>query len=755
MKILAEALAHSNCKFCGSPAAGSKYCCLGCETLDGNFQYKVPIPELSYLDQPNFKMLYKLNLGSFDYQLYVEGLHCSACVHLIEKLPYYDSEVEIARVDFSQSKLYLKVKNGFSLTKCMTTLSALGYAGQFLKASQEIKGIQERENKTALKKLAVAGACAGNIMLFVIPVYSGLLGPWKLAFNWMSFLLFLPIIFYSSTSFYKGAWSSLKMRMISIDLPITVAMLTGFFLSTINLIRGNDAIYFDSTASFIFLILSSRYLLKKIQQKYLTSLELEDIMVSDSFLRIDGLTETKIPLSEVNSGDLIKLVQGQIVPVDGHIENKSALVDVSVLNGEPMPRKFEMGMEIQAGSKIISPIVYLRAKNRASNSHLANTLKQLNEGLWSKSKFITLTDRTAHILILTVFAVAILFFIFYFNHDPQEAFNRSLALLVLACPCALALGSPLAIALAVKKAQEKGILVKNADVFEKLLSLKNIFFDKTGTLTETDLQLVSSKPKFLTDKTKSIILGLETHSYHPIAFALRKIWSKSEPAVLTGCCETAGFGVSGVLGTENYELATAVNQTESYGLEIDLKRNGQTIATLNFENSLREESAHCIQTLQKSGLNCFIVSGDSKSRVDRIAFITGIPLVQSFGNLSSNKKSEIVQSFKNTCMIGDGTNDSPSLAVADIGIAVKGSTYINLHAADVCFTRGGLTSLIDLFELSKKAKHVLTRNLGFSLIYNLTGAVLALSGYVSPWLAAILMPISSVLIIFSTLWGLR
>lgn len=711
--------------------------------------------DLSYLDQPEFKNQYRLNSNFFDYQLYVEGIHCSSCVHRIEKLPQRDSTVELARVDFGKSTLYLKVKEHFSLARAAEQLAAMGFRAQFVRSSEQTNTLQAQENKIFLKKLAVAGACTGNIMLFVVPIYSGLEGNLKIAFNWMSFLLFLPIVLYSGTIFYSGAWKSLKMRTINIDFPMSVALIGGFLLSTLNLIRNDDNIYFDSTASFIFLILCSRYILKRNQQKYLTSLKLEDVIGNDHYTRLSSTGESEIPMSEIRAQDLIRLRAGQLCPTDGILESGSRDIDVSILNGEPMPRTFEKGMNVLAGVKILSSQTVVRATATPTASHLARTLQELHEGLIRKSRFTTLTDRCAQILILVVFTLAIGVFTFYFGTNPQEAFNRSLALIVLACPCALALGAPLAMALALKKAQAKGILVKNNDAFEKILKVQNIFFDKTGTLTHMDLSLKNSTPAVISSELKTIIISLEQKSFHPIAFALRKAWPGVVATPIENLQEISNKGIQGQFDSHIYELSEDPNQTHSDDLTVQLKKDGEKICTLSFENSLRTEAKECVEKLILNKKNCFILSGDSTHRAQTIAMTCGLPTDQVFSHLSATEKRLFVQRSSNTCMIGDGTNDALALQAADVGIAVKGSTHLNLQAADVCFTNEGLTPLIDFFEVAQKAKKVLIRNLSFSLMYNLIGGTLALTGYINPWMAAILMPISSFLILLSTLWGLR
>lgn len=751
-----EAIAFKTCAYCGSPSGKDQYCCEGCRTLSQGFRdFSKGSSEFLFLDQANFKSMYRFIGSDCDYQLYVEGMHCSSCIHLIEKLPHYDKSITAARVDFGQSKLFLKVNENFSLSRAVQLLSAMGYKSYFLKPSDENDLNLQKENKALLKKIAVAGACAGNIMLFVIPVYSGLDGNWRTIFNGLSFLLFLPIVFYSGTTFYKSAWAGLKHRIINIDFPITLALLSGFILSTVNLVRGSGHIYYDSTASFIFLILCSRYVLRRIQQKYILSQNLSLSQRHQNFSRLSPAGEEVVSGDDFCEGDIIKVYANQVLPIDGLVESESIYADVSVLNGEPVPRKFEKGMEILAGSKIISDAVLLRVKEIRRHSHLSKLIDQLQSGVWKKSKFVSLTDRCAQVLILSVFSIAILTFLALYDSDPQEAFNRSLALIVLACPCALALGSPLAVALAVKKSYEKGILIKNTDAFEKVLKLKNIFFDKTGTLTGTQLVLTSSVPESLSEKIKQIFVSLEQKSYHPIAFAIREAFPSTKSIPVSDLREIMGKGVCGFIDNHFYECSSDNSYFDSSVISLSLKEDGHTISTLQFENPIRPESRETIANLQKRGMNCFIVSGDLQTRVNDVALVSRLPLGFAHGGMSSIQKQDLIRKYKNTCMIGDGTNDALALQAADVGIAVAGSTLINLQAADVFFTRSSLSSLLELFELAQKAKKVLVRNLIFSLAYNFVGGALAIAGLINPMLAAILMPISSLIILASTLWGLK
>lgn len=749
-----EAVVHQQCAYCGAESNGARYCCAGCENLDGKVESTIAASESLYLDLANIKNQFKLVRGPFDYQLHVEGLHCASCVHLLEKIPEFDHSVLEARVDYSRSSLAIRVKENFSLAKLVDLLKSWGYPAHFIALDEDSQEKINKENRALLKKLAVTGACAGNIMLFVIPVYSGLDGVWKIVFNWMSFFIFLPIIFYSGTQFYQGAWNSLRYKTVNVDLPITIALLSGFILSTINLFRGDGAIYYDSTAGFIFLILCARYYLKKTQQKFLSRNSLINSFSTEQYTLLDGKNEKIVTAQEIEIGHRLILKKGQICPVDGTLATAS-LIDLAVMNGEPLPRRFEKGMKILAGSKSLSEDTQVNVTANLKSSYLSSLVNELNAGEISKSNFTSLTDRAAQWLIILVSTIALVYFAFHFEADFQEAFNRSLALIVLACPCALAFGAPLTLNLALRKAQSMGILIKESGTIEKIWKIKKVFFDKTGTLTTLNLKVHHTEPENLSSELKSIILGLEKNSYHPIAFAIREFWSHEESKNLLDVKDILGVGVTGYLGKVSYKLVQNKEDESSSQLSVTLFENELAVGKIFFDSPLVPKTQESIFRLKKRGIEPFLISGDLLSRTQSVGLFCGLPKDNIFGGLSPLEKKTLISSHPNSIMIGDGSNDALALQAASVGIAVKGSTFVNLKAADVYFTREGLDSITNLLKLAQQTKSILFRNLAFALIYNLIGGALALLGYVDPWLAAILMPASSLLIVSSTLWGFR
>ncbi len=733
-------LPFSECHYCKTPLSKpqASFCCAACEAL---FQLE------NSADKGIKKNTFAKNLEKYKFLnelsvleicFHAEGLHCSSCVHLLERLPEFDSQILESRVHFGESTVHVRVIPGASWANVAAIIDELGYHPTAILASEKLLEKQKQENRKSLMRIGVAGACTGNMMLFVIPVYAGLAGTWAVFFNWMSFFLFLPILLFSALPFYQGAWNFLKYRIVNVDLPIAVAMLTGFSVSTYNLIRGEGPVYYDSTAGFLFLILSSRYLLKRIQQKYLSG---------------DYLLESIQNRHDLSPGDNVTIFQGEKIPADGVLLSPQAEIDMSLFNGESLPQCFRQGMSLYAGSILLSPKIILQVEKTSLDTRLGKLLQQLRSDSIQKSQFISLTDKLAQILIVSVSLIALLFFLFYSAVDTNAALERALSLVVIACPCALAFGTPLAYGLSLRKAQKCGILIRNSDVFEKLQHMENIFFDKTGTLTEGRLKLALVDGE-LTSEDKKTLLALETQSSHPIAFALRRAWSSLQelPEVLDRR-EILGEGVSGLIHGTRHSLTRSQELNILDYITVEYRIDGRLTAHLFFEDPVRHESKEILKKLSNYQLH--ILSGDKTPRVLKVASLCNIPKAHAHSEISPEEKLKQIQSSKHSCMIGDGANDSLALKAADIGIAVKGSVDLSLMSADVYFTRGGLQPFLDLLQIAKAARKTVYRNLIISLAYNGLGGALALGGYINPMIAALLMPASSVLIIISSLRGTR
>ncbi|MBC7466653.1 MAG: heavy metal translocating P-type ATPase [Bdellovibrio sp.] len=746
-------------------AVGELYCCHACEVLykvmhESDFKEQLQHSYekrnvYEHLDQISFEKLYRLTPNARNFIIYVGGLECSSCVHLLEKVSEFYPEISESRVHFSNSTLLVKLSTSAKLSHVLALIEELGYKPKILKSGESVRNQHKIENRKLLMRIGVAGAAAGNMMLYVVPIYSGLKGEMAQNFNWICFALFLPILFYSAVPFYRGAWNSLKHKVISVDLPITIALWLGFTVSTFNLITKQAEVYFDSTASFMFFILLARYLLRKVQQHYLFQPDFDDLIATEKIERVVGEQSEFIPTYEIQVGDLLIIRNQAVIPADGILQSEQAHLDLSLLTGESLPQRTFKNMNIFAGTKVFSDSVLIEVKATGSETHLGQLLAKLNSSLQIKTDFGLITDRLSQYLILIVLMTAVLFFAFYVPISFQQALNRTLALIVLACPCALAFGTPLAQGLALRKGKKMGLIIKNPSVLEKILKVENLFFDKTGTLTEGRLYFYQSFPSELSHNEKEIILGLENISFHPVAQNLRKQWGDVKPVAIHQAKENISEGVEGFYKGDFYQLKASSVSSDRGLMQVEFLKNDKRLAYLYFSDQLRPDSVEIVKELKKRFKQISVLSGDRSAEVLSVAEAVHLSKNNTYIGYSAEQKEALIRKTPLSCMIGDGSNDSLALQAADVGIAVSGSTDLSLSHADVYLTESGLKPILKLIALAEQAQRTIKINIGISLVYNSIGAVLALSGFISPMVAAILMPISSLLLILSTVLGLK
>ncbi len=682
------------------------------------------------------------------YLFHIDGIRCHSCIGKLEKLKDMHPNIHYAHLYFGQSLLEARVDSKVSVDEVTALISKIGFTAKFLKNESEGFLLEKNENKRLLNKLAVAGFLTANIMLFTIPLYTGVEeGAYKTSFVFLSLFLFLPVLGYCSLDFYKNAFSALKTKTLSIDLPIAVALTTGFVLSCYNIfIKKYDFLYFDSTASFVFLILTSRYLLRRVQQHYVYVDNLYDQVNSAKYIRVE--TGVSFKAEDIQKGDQFYLRQGMVLPVDATLVNPYAEFDTSFVSGESLPRVFNSDMELGSGSIALSEGVVVKAINSFRTSQLYQLIQKVEEVKKTKGTFSQASDKASHYLIFTIFTVAILFFIYYLPINPLEGFQRSLALLIVACPCALALGTPLAYAMAVHRARGADILVKKQNIFDKLNKVKNIFFDKTGTLTYGQLELITDSGA----EHANIILNLEKTSSHPVAFAFRKSWGREfKDLPVSGFKENIGIGVEGAIDGVFYQLKKSGNNSNK--IIVDLYADNLKIVSYAFEDQIREMTYGSIEKLQDKRL--YLLTGDTQMNALEVGSKLNIPKDRIFSDKTPSEKLKIIKNHKNSIMIGDGINDVLALQGADVGISTRGNVSLSLEQADVYFLNGGISSLPHLITIAKRLRKCLISNMTISFVYNSLAGILALLGFINPLAAAILMPISSLVLICNTLWIMK
>lgn len=783
---------NTTCDHCGDTVitpyknsgenANYTFCCQGCLTVfeiinstgyskyydlkRGSTEKGSPVhlsnEKFTYLDQPDFLSKYAIaEDDKFKMQFFLEGIHCVACLWLVEKIPEMIPDVLQCSLNMGKSVVTVEIAGGSKFSIVANKLNQLGYKPHPITNDKEQVKLSESEDRSFLIKIGVAFACTGNIMLLSISTYAGASGPLLEQFKWYTLLLSMPVLLYSAIPFYQSAYFALINRKLSIDIPIVIAIILGTLSGIYNILTGGDHLYFDSLCSLIFLLLSARFLLKKSGQKSMNASEIASLFTNKVTHRYNSILgeyeEAHIKFLE--KGDKVKVETNEMVPADGLLQSYSATLDCSLLTGESTPIEIKKDMLLSSGSLNIGPSFQMQVNNNFSESRLGKILSKVEQGWKQKSQIVSFTDIVAKYFVLTVFLVAIATFmgLYYSTQDFSEAFNRTLSFIIITCPCALGLTTPLALSLSLGRLSSMGIIVKNDQTLEKLSKAKKIFLDKTGTLTAGNFSIeninyMDQANEFHID---SIIYHLEHNANHPIAKSIinslkAKYTGKQfpEPLNISNIKSITGRGVEGISGRNIYEIH-ALKQVESSYNEVGVFQNGRLIAKVTLRDKIRPESRSFIHSLKNAGLQVALLSGDRKEIVAEVA--QKLDISEYYAEVSPEKKSEIIKSSPESIMVGDGANDALALSNSFVGIAVKGSVEVSLRACEVFISKSGLSSIRTLLAVSHNAIKLIKLNLKFSICYNLVGSVLAISGKIDPLWAAILMPLSSFTVILTTL----
>lgn len=641
-----------------------------------------------------------------------------------------------------------------SFAKVAEAIQALGYKAIPLQFQDDSSEVWKKESRKDLIRIAIGGFCAGNIMLLSFGVYFGLEGELKTIFEWLQFLLYLPIVSFVAFPFYKGFYQGLKEKNFSIDGPMAVASFLGFSFSTFNLVRGQGSVYFDSTSGFLFLILATRYFQKRTRFEYLRFLKPQSLMETFK-ARVKVLDDwIWVPSNQLQKNQIVLVKKDEWIPADGFIISDKAVLDLSVLDGESRPCQVQNGFPIKAGARLISDSVEMKVEKSGSETVLGQLLATLKVSTIDDTESSIISNKASQWLLGIVLIFASLLLVFGAFVNFENYFERAFALLVLACPCAMAFGTPLAFSFSMRKAQEKGILVKSGRVFENLKELHTVFLDKTGTLTSRLWEISDSSLNEVPDFYKQVILSLEASSQHPVAFALREIWSSAVlcPILANELPLVAANGVSGRINGQIWKfISISGNEQKWFGLYQD----EALVWKFQLRSQIRTGVQSLVQYFKNLGLKVVLLSGDSKQETKRIAGMIGISKRNVFAELSAIEKAEFIKITPNSIMIGDGANDSLALQSAKVGVAVLGGVDLALKSADVLLLNEDISSIKSLFEISFLARRQIKRNLLMALAYNSIGGLAAIFGFINPFIAALLMPISSICILAFTWWGIR
>lgn len=736
------------------------FCCSGCAIVYKNL--KDPnrkIKNFEYLDDAEFwKQYFNQDIPN-SIVLYTEGIHCTDCIIKIQNLKNKIPDIKNIQVKLGESTTTIFSDQHTSFNEVAQEIEKLGYTVHPVFQSSEIELKQQQENKKMLNRLGVAAACSGNIMILSVALYSGVDGALAQAFGWLNFFLVIPVITFSAQPFFKSSFYKLKNKEVSIDLPIALAISLGFLYGFYQLTQGEFETYFDSIALLVFLLLSSRYLLSRMRQKVFSGSHLLSFHQPIKTLLLDQKRQSFIPVytKELKKNDIISCNTNETIAADGVLIKGKSLIDSSVITGESWPSEVQEGSTLYAGCKNLKSPILIRVTNTLEKTRIAKILNTAESQLKTKAQLLTLTDEIAQWFVsIVLISSAILFTVIFFQHPFQEALSRALALIIITCPCALALATPLAMTKALKKASAIGILIESSETIERLSRVKKIFFDKTGTLTLGQFKVIDvsyDSDHLDFHQFASIVYSIENSFDHPIAFAIKNYFGQHQPELLktTNCEFIPTKGVSAYINQLKYEMQTlSLNRSLSSPLTVvEITENQKKIGTITLGDQIKSEALTLIQKL-KSQYEIYILSGDQKHNCNAVAKTLGIKPSNVYANVSPEEKCVILKNHQDSVMIGDGANDALALASASVGISLRGGVESSLKASQVYLSSGSIQDILILFQLTKSTFRTIKRNLAFSFSYNSFGAIFATLGLVNPLFAAILMPISAITIFTST-----
>ncbi len=700
--------------------------------------------DFGFLNQSDFQARYAFGEQKASMRFQVTGIQCSKCIRKLEDLPKRHKGLLDARVVMGQKLVYIDIDpTQTSFAEIANSIRDLGFEVTALLPDDQSEKFEKKENRIEMVRLAIAGTCAANIMTFSFANYFGAAAEFKPLFQWLSFFFYLPVLFFVAIPFYRGAVASLKQRRLSIDLPMAVASIAGFLFSSLALLRGRDDLYFDSMSGFLFLILIARSFQSRLQRQTLQ--DTSNHLQSDRYRVFNKDGWKWSPTFEV--GQTLLISQNEIVPANCKLESHVAHLSLAWLSGESKPKTFLEGAIVPAGARLTSPQAVFKVETALVETDFGRILVEIQKFSLSKSKVINQGDRWSQWLLGIVFSVAIVFLATYWSISPEESIRRSLALIIVACPCAMAFGTPLAIATALRRSRRLGLLIRNANVFEDLRAIKTVFFDKTGTLTDSELELVDDA-RTISPTHQALVLALENRSFHPIAFAFRDRFSVPVLPIVENWQEIPGQGVSGTIAGHFIELRKDKNQ--STDVTCSLYEDGILLETFMFEAPLKEGVQEVLQSLRTQKLRVILLSGDKKSAVDHLAQKLGFSPDDIHSDCSPEDKATLVVRNSPAMMVGDGINDSLALMRSAVGVATSGSMEGALKSAGVYLINPDLNGILKLREISFQLHNLIKSNLLLSVGYNMGAGFLALSGMMNPFLAALLMPISSAVILLHT-----
>lgn len=788
----------NNCFHCGLPAyeqycadiSGEKreFCCVGClaiaqainegglsdfyqfrDSVNGTASSQTPQYNAYDLEDVQSEFVCTSANGYRTAKLNVVGISCAACAWLIEKFLSSIVGVHQVRVNVSARRCLVEWDNDVvELSSIMGALSKIGYQPQPALPST-LAETQKKEQRGLLLRLGLAGIGMMQVGMVAIGLYAGetqgIEPHWQFFLRCVSWIIATPVLLYSANPFFKSAYRSVLLKHLNMDVPITLALTIAYVASAYATLSRSGDVYFDSISMLTFFLLLGRYIEAKARHSSAFTFSNLSLLLPLSVELFDENEKKLIPAKSVRVGDQIWVASGSVIPFDGVIVDGQTTVDESILTGEAEPLRKCSGENILAGSTNGDTGIRMEVSAVAQQTLLAKIENLIEAAASSKPRQQELADKVAAYFVGAVLVVAVVVSVAWYFIASEKILWVLISVLVVTCPCALSLATPVALTAGTLKLRKLGVIVRSRQFLEILPSIDKIIFDKTGTLTEGKLSVAEVRVfphyhnEIRKEKVLDYIAALELNSVHPIAAAFKKTNIR---CIATHVQVDSGNGVLGIIagaefrfGHLRFSLAQSSVKLEypGPGLWQLLTKGGEPIAWILLADTPRVNIGTALDSFKNEGLEVEVLSGDRYVNVETFCREFNIEHYQ--GALRPEDKLEAVRAIQllgqRVLMVGDGINDVPTLSGADVSMAMAGSTHLAESKADSVLMNGDLTTLANAVTFSKKVKSVIWQNFGWAVMYNLVALPAAAAGVLPPYMAAIGMSLSSLVVVLNAL----
>ena len=754
------------------------FCCAGCQAVSdmihsagmGRYYELRDAPEgfvpLEMTDQfvefdQNFDTYAEIHDGVASTSIYVEGMYCTACSWLVEATLNASTAVESVSIDPLSHRVYVEWRvEQLSLGGLLGLLAAVGYAPRPLSLHAGDRPEYE-EQRTALKRLLVASLGMMQVMMFAIALYAGdaqgIDERMAHFLRLVSMVVATPVVFYSARPFFDAAIRGLMGLKPGMDLPVAIAIGLAYAGSVYSTFTRGDDVWFDSVVMFVFFLTLGRFIEMRARQRAVTVADALKPLLPDTAIVLDGNRQTTRAVASLKVGDLLLLRPGDHVPADAIIESGTTSVDESVLSGESKPQVRAAGDAIIAGSINLDTAVEARVSATGSATILGGIQRLSRTALHYRPAIVQMADRIASVFVLAILVVATGVAIAWSMIDPERAFVVTLSVLVVTCPCALALATPAAFAAVNSKMASLKLLLKNSNSIEALARCTHVVFDKTGTLTIGRPAITSVhtlRDDVGHDDALQVAAALEASSSHPIAAAFKET---ATPLRARHVRVLPGEGISGTIDGHSWMLGRDEDDekipTAGQAIRVVLRDERGPAARFVLEDAVRPDAFETLERLRAMGLTPSLLSGDASDAVEDVARSLGIDHWRA--RLSPADKLDAIQALQQSgarvLMVGDGINDAPVIAGADVSLAPAAAAEVTQTRADIVFLGDSLAPVAAAVTASRRTLSIVRQNLGWAIAYNIAAVPLAAAGMVPTWLAAIGMSASSLVVVFNAL----